>query len=188
MTKRLDARTSHAPSSGPLSCSRVPRDQRTRPIPLWPVHVATEESHRRALELQRAAVGGAPSVRSSVHPTATLECEQLQQPAMPAMAGGLWHHPGGARDAAPSLCFAMAGAACAHRPSRSHTQPRLTARCAPCAAGACLSLPLNHHIVRATWLGSATTCIGAAACLVHHVHHRVCGTLSRALHVMSGGG
>ena len=107
--------------SGPLSCSRVPRAQLPRPIPLWPVHVATEESHRRALELQRAAVRGAPSVRSSVHPTATLECEQLQQPAMPAMAGGLWHHPGGARDAAPSLCFAMAGAACAHRPSRSHT-------------------------------------------------------------------
>ena len=68
------------------------------------------------------------------------------------------------------------------------TQPSLTAGCAPCAVGACLPLPFNHHTIRATWLGSATTCSRAGACPVHHVHRGVCGTLPRAPPMMTGGG
>ena len=45
----------------------------------------------------------------------------------------------------------------------------------------------DHHTTPATLLGSATTCSRAAACLVHHVHHAVCGTLPGAPHMTSGG-
>ena len=138
-----DARRSR---SGPLSCSRVPRAQLPRPIRVRPACWSSHESHRRALELQRAAVGGAPSVRSSVHPPATLEYEQMQQPVMVAMAGGHRHHPGGARNADPSLWFAMAGAACAHCPARSHTaQPDCSLRsaCGRSSSGTAFQPPFD---------------------------------------------
>ena len=108
-------------ASGPLSCATVPRARLTRPIRLWPHHVATDESHRRALELQRAAVRGAPSLRSSVHPPATLECEHPRRPVMAAMACGLQPHPGGARHAARRCRNDQPGTAPTRRPTRSHT-------------------------------------------------------------------
>ena len=126
-------------------------------------------------------------MRSSDHPPATLQCEQLRLPVMlrwlvgfgtilPVLAMLILH--------TASRCQVLfpltARPAC--------TQPRLTARCAPCAVGACLPLPFNHHTTRATWLGSATTCSRAGACPVHHVHRGVCGTLPRAPPMMTGGG
>ena len=163
-----------------------PRAQLPRPSGLWPVLVATDHSHRRALELQRAAVRGGPSVRSSVHPTPTVQCEQLRLPVMLRWLVGF----GTILSVLAMLILASASRwqvmlTLTAQPAR--TQHGLTARCAPCAAGACLTLPFNHHIVRATWLGSATTCIKAAVCLVHHVHHRVCGMLQRAPRPASGG-
>ena len=88
---------------------------------LWPVHVATDHSHRRAVELQRAAVRGSLSLRSSVHPSATLEYEHLRRPVMAAMACGLQPHPGGARHAARRYHNDRPGTAPTHRPTRSHT-------------------------------------------------------------------
>ena len=165
----------------PLLCS----PQRTRPIPLWSVHVATEESHRRALALQRATVRGTPSVRSSDHPTPTLEYEQLRLPVMlrwlvgfgtilPVLAMLILHTASRCQVVFPLT----ARPAC--------TQPRLTARCAPCAVGACLPLPFNHHTTRTTWLGSATTCSRAGACPVHHVHRGGAGAGVREPEISDG--
>ena len=134
--------------------------RRPTAMPPWP---------RRGLELQRATVRGAPSVRSSVHPPATLECEQRRRPVML-----LWLEGFSTILAALAMLLLRPASRCqvllplTARPAC--TQPSLTAGCAPCAVGACQPLPFNHHTTRATWLGSATTCSRAAACLVHHVH------------------
>ena len=102
-------------------------------------------------------------MRSSVHPPATLECEQLRLPVML-----LWLVGFGTILAVLAMLLRTACSRCqvllplTARPAC--TQPRLTARCAPCAVGACLPLPFNHHTTRATWLGSATTCSRAGAC------------------------
>ena len=155
--------------SGPLSCSRVPQAPLTRPFRVRPAWWSSHESHRRGLELQRATVRGAPSVRSSVHPPATLECEQRRRPVML-----LWLEGFSTILAALAMLLLRPASRCqvllplTARPAC--TQPSLTAGCAPCAVGACQPLPFNHHTTRATWLGSATTCSRAAACLVHHVH------------------
>ena len=130
---------------------------------------SSHESHRRGLELQRATVRGAPSLRSSVHPPATLECEQRRRPVML-----LWLEGFSTILAALAMLLLRPASRCqvllplTARPAC--TQPSLTAGCAPCAVGACQPLPFNHHTTRATRLGSATTCSRAAACLVHHVH------------------
>ena len=108
-------------AAGPLSCASAPQARRKRPVRVRSAHVASHESHRRALELQRAAVRGAPSLRSSVHPSATLECEHLRRPVMAAMACGLQPHPGGARHAARRYRNDRPGTAPTHRPTRSHT-------------------------------------------------------------------
>ena len=156
-------------TSGPLSrlCTAAPALADA-------IHVSStmrisHESHRRGLELQRATVRGAPSVRSSVHPPATLECEQRRRPVML-----LWLEGFSTILAALAMLLLRPASRCqvllplTARPAC--TQPSLTAGCAPCAVGACQPLPFNHHTTRATWLGSATTCSRAAACLVHHVH------------------
>ena len=130
---------------------------------------------------------GAPRLRSSDHPPATLQCEQLRLPVMLRWLVGF------------GTILSVLAMLILHTASRCQvlfpltarpacTQPRLTARCAPCAVGACLPLPFNHHTTRATWLGSATTCSRAGACPVHHVHRGVCGTLPRAPPMMTGGG
>ena len=128
-----------------------------------------------------------PELRSSDHPPATLQCEQLRLPVMLRWLVGF------------GTILSVLAMLILHTASRCQvlfpltarpacTQPRLTARCAPCAVGACLPLPFNHHTTRATWLGSATTCSRAGACPVHHVHRGVCGTLPRAPPMMTGGG
>ena len=108
-------------AAGPLSCASAPQARRTRPVRDPCACVRGHESHRRALELQRAAVRGAPSLRSSVHPSATLEYEHLRRPVMAAMACGLQPHPGGARHAARRYRNDRPGTAPTHRPTRSHT-------------------------------------------------------------------
>ena len=174
-------RSGHAPRSWrPWHDLSRPTAACRRPtaMPPWP---------RRGLELQRATVRGAPSVRSSVHPPATLECEQRRRPVML-----LWLEGFSTILAALAMLLLRPASRCqvllplTARPAC--TQPRLTTRCAPCAVGACLPLPFNHHTTRATWLGSATTCSRAGACPVHHVHRGVCGTLPRAPPMMTGGG
>ena len=108
-------------------------------------------------------------MRSSVHPPATLECEQRRRPVML-----LWLEGFSTILAALAMLLLRPASRCqvllplTARPAC--TQPSLTAGCAPCAVGACQPLPFNHHTTRAMWLGSATTCSRAAACLVHHVH------------------
>ena len=155
--------------SGPLSSARVPQARLTRPFRVRPAWWSSHESHRRGLELQRATVRGAPRLRSSVHPPATLECEQRRRPVML-----LWLEGFSTILAALAMLLLRPASRCqvllplTARPAC--TQPSLTAGCAPCAVGACQPLPFNHHTTRATWLGSATTCSRAAACLVHHVH------------------
>ena len=110
----------------PLVRQRSTSSAVKRPVRVRPAHVASHESHRRALELQRAAVRGGPSLRSSVHPSATLEYEHLRRPVMAAMACGLQPHPGGARHAARRYRNDRPGTAPTHRPTRSHTaQPDL---------------------------------------------------------------
>ena len=174
-------RSGHAPRSWrPWHDLSRPTAACRRPtaMPPWP---------RRGLELQRATVRGAPSVRSSVHPPATLECEQRRRPVML-----LWLEGFSTILAALAMLLLRPASRCqvllplTARPAC--TQPSLTAGCAPCAVGACLPLPFNHHTTRATWLGSATTCSRAGACPVHHVHRGVCGTLPRAPPMMTGGG
>ena len=174
-------RSGHAPRSWrPWHDLSRPTAACRRPtaMPPWP---------RRGLELQRATVRGAPSVRSSVHPPATLECEQRRRPVML-----LWLEGFSTILAALAMLLLRPASRCqvllplTARPAC--TQPSLTAGCAPCAVGACLPLPFNHHTIRATWLGSATTCSRAGACPVHHVHRGVCGTLPRAPPMMTGGG
>ena len=155
--------------SGPLSSARVPQARLTRPIHVRSAWWSSHEWRRRGLELQRATVRGAPSLRSSVHPPATLECEQRRRPVML-----LWLEGFSTILAALAMLLLRPASRCqvllplTARPAC--TQPSLTAGCAPCAVGACQPLPFNHHTTRATWLGSATTCSRAAACLVHHVH------------------
>jgi hypothetical protein len=108
-------------ASGPLSCASAPQARRTRPVRVRSAHVASHESHRRALELQRAAVRGALPWALLVHPSATLECEHRRRPVMAAMACGLQPHPGGARHAARRYLNDRPGTAPTHRPTRSHT-------------------------------------------------------------------
>ena len=88
-------------------------------------------------------------MRSSVHPTPTLEYEQLRLPVMLRWLVGF----GTILSVLAMLILASASRwqvmlTLTAQPAR--TQHGLTARCAPCAAGACLPLPFNHHIVRAT--------------------------------------
>ena len=119
--------------------------------------MAIHDSHRRALALLCTAVRGAPRLRSSVHSPATLECEQ---PWLPVLL--LWLVDFGTILAVLAVLLRTA---CSRfqvllRPTARHarTQPSLTTRCAPCAAGARLTLPFNHLSIRAKWLGCATTC------------------------------
>ena len=108
-------------ASGLLSCASAPQARRTRPVRVRSAHVASHESHRRALELQRAAVRGALPWALLVHPSATLECEHRRRPVMAAMACGLQPHPGGARHAARRYHNDRPGTALTHRPTRLHT-------------------------------------------------------------------
>ena len=108
-------------ASGTLSCASAPQARRTRPVRDPCACVRGHELHRRALELQRSAVRGSLSLRSSVHPSATLECEHRRRPVMAAI---------GLRASAPSwrcspCCSALPqrqpGTAPTCRPTRSHT-------------------------------------------------------------------
>ena len=137
--------------------------------------------------LQRTTVRGAPRLRSSDHPPATVEYEQLRRPVMLLWLVGFVTI---LAVLAMLLCTACSRCQVLLPPTArlSCTQHSLTAGCAPCAVGARLPLPFNHHTTPTTWLGSATTCSRAAACPVHHVHHAVCGTLPGAPPMMSGGG
>ena len=77
--------------------------------------------HRRALELQRAAVRGAPSFgRQRPSPT-TLECGKLRDQLLASMDGRLQYHQSGARHAARGILVDLPGTAPAHCPTRSHT-------------------------------------------------------------------
>ena len=76
-------------------------------------------------------------MRSSVHPPATLQSEQMRWPMMAAMAGGLHHHPGGARHAAPgavpaALNWIFGGAATPWRQSGEARKSSVTGRCHAC--------------------------------------------------------
>ena len=78
-------------------------------------------------------------MRSSVHPPATLECEQRRRPVML-----LWLEGFSTILAALAMLLLRPASRCqvllplTARPAC--TQPSLTARCAPCAVGACLPL------------------------------------------------
>ena len=114
--------TFDGPTSGPLSRSRaaqarLPRPIRRDPPPCWRGH----ESHRAALQVQRAAVRGALNVRSAVHPPTALVCWQVCGPLTAPMASILRHHPGGARQAAPGGPVDDPGAAAATRLRLSST-------------------------------------------------------------------
>ena len=70
------------------------------------------------------------------------------------MAGGLQHHPGGARHAAPAPRFALPGTAPTHRPTRLHTaQPDRTLRsvCGRSLSAAAFQPP--HDPCDVAWLG-----------------------------------
>ena len=80
------ARLQHTPRGGSMSGSLETRTKRSYAgrafgAPLvsqafW----STDESHRAALEVQRAAVRGAPDVRGAVHPPTALVCWQVRGP------------------------------------------------------------------------------------------------------------
>ena len=134
-----------------------------------------------------ASTISAPRLRSSDHPPAALECEQLRLPVML-----LWLVGFGTILAVLAVLLRTACSRCqVLLPPTARlacTQNSLTAGCTPRAVGARLPLPFNHHTTPTTWLGSATTFSRAGACTVHHVHRGVCWTLPRAPHMMSGGG
>ena len=70
------------------------------------------------------------------------------------MAGGLQHHPGGARHAAPAPRFALPGTAPTHRPTRLHTaQPdrRLRSVCGRSLSATAFQPPYDPCNV--AWLG-----------------------------------
>ena len=116
--------------------------------------VACRQSHRRALVLLCPAVRGALSLRSSVHPSATLECEQPWQPMMAAMACGLQPHPGGARHAARRCRNDQPGTAPTRRPTRLYTaQPdrRLRSVCGRSLSATAFQPPYDP--CNAAWLG-----------------------------------
>ena len=108
----------------PLSRSRGSRAAQARlprPIRVRPACWSSHESHRPALELQRATVRGAPSLRSAVHPPTALVCWQVRGPRTAPMAAVLRHHPGGARQAAQACSVGESGACPHHSPaSRYH--------------------------------------------------------------------
>ena len=86
--------------------------------------VSAQETHRAALQVQRAAVRGALNVRSAVHPPTALVCWQVRGPRTAPMAAVLRHHPGGARQVAPACSVGESGTA--HTPHPRHastTQP-----------------------------------------------------------------
>ena len=108
-------------SRGPLSRSRAAQARLPRPIRERPPCVSAHESHRAALQVQRAAVRGAPDLRSAVHPPTALVCWQVCGPLTAPMASILRHHPGGARQAAPGGPVDDPGAAAATRLRLSST-------------------------------------------------------------------
>ena len=141
-------------ASGPLSCASAPQARRTRPVRVRSAHVASHESHRRALELQRAAVRGALPWAQLVHPSATLECEHRRRPVMAAMACGLQPHPGGARHAARRYHNDQTGTAPTHRPTRLHTAEsdrRLRSVCGRSLSATAFQPPYDPCNV--AWLG-----------------------------------
>ena len=109
------------PNSGPLSRSRAAQARLTRPIRVRPACWSSHESHRPALELQRATVRGAPSLRSAVHPTTTLVCWQVRRPPTARAVAILRHHHPGARHAPPARPVDEPGAAHTACPPRSST-------------------------------------------------------------------
>ena len=113
--------TFDGPTSGPLSRSRAAQARLPRPIRVRPACWSSHESHRAALQVQRAAVRGAPDLRSAVHPPTALVCWQVCGPLTAPMASILRHHPGGARQAAPGGPVDDPGAAAATRLRLSST-------------------------------------------------------------------
>ena len=109
------------PTSGPLSRSRAAQARLTRPIRERPSYVSAHESHRPALELQRATVRGAPSLRSAVHPTTTLVCWQVRRPPTARAVAILRHHHPGARHGPPARPVDEQGAAHTACPPRTTT-------------------------------------------------------------------
>ena len=111
-------------SSGHLSRPRAAQARLPRPIrdppPCWRGH----ESHRAALEVQRATVRGAPSLQGAVHPTTTLVCWQVRRPPTARAVAILRHHHPGARHGPPARPVDEQGAAHTACPPRSSiTQP-----------------------------------------------------------------
>ena len=109
-----------------------------------------------------ASTISAPRLRSSDHPPAALECEQLRLPVMLLCLVGF-----GTILAVLAMLLRTACSRCqvllTPTATHAHTQPSLTAGYAPRAAGACLTLPFNHLTKRAKWLDFATACSRAGA-------------------------
>ena len=116
--------TFHRPTSGPLSRSRAAQARLPRPIPGRSPCVSAQETHRPALEVQRAPVRGAPNLQSTVHPTTTLVCWQVRRPPTARAVAILRHHHPGARHGPPARPVDEQGAAHTACPPRSSiTQP-----------------------------------------------------------------
>ena len=139
-----------------------------------PASVACRQLHRRALALQRAAVRGAPSLGSSVHLPATLQCEQLRRPAML-----LWMEGFGTILAVLAVLLRTACSRCqVLLPPTARlacTQHSLTPGCTPWVAGAHRTLRWNliSMAVKRQSLAVAWQLCGARA--ARHAHASVCG-------------
>ena len=107
-------------------------------------------------------------MRSSVHPPATLECEQRRRPVML-----LWLEGFSTILAVLAMLLRTACSRCqVLLPPTARlacTQHSLTAGCAPCSAGARLEQPFIHLSMPAKWLDLATTCSKAGRRAARHV-------------------
>ena len=120
-SKRRQIVHMRCPTSGTLSRSRAAQARLTRPIRDPSACVRGHESHRPALEVQRAPVRGAPNLQSTVHPTTTLVCWQVRRPPTARVVAILRHHHPGARHGPPARSVDEQGAAHTACPPRTTT-------------------------------------------------------------------